>query len=75
MTAAEIAGYLSVLMDVRLVPEKRNPYFIGMEPVSLYFEEEPAYCCLTAAATAVKENENDIRGQPFVLGTRMARLR
>ena len=57
VTAAEIAGYLSVLMDVRLVPEKRNPYFIGMEPVSLYFEEEPAYCCLTAAATAVKENE------------------
>ncbi len=57
VTAAEIAGYLSVLMDMRLVPEKRNPYFVGMEPVSLYFEEEPAFCCLTAAATAVKENE------------------
>lgn len=57
VTAAEIAGYLSVLMDLRLVPEKRNPYFVGMEPVSLYFEEEPAFCCLTAAATAVKENE------------------
>lgn len=57
VTSAEIAGYLSVLMDLRLVPEKRNPYFVGMEPVSLYFEEEPAFCCLTAAATAVKENE------------------
>ena len=58
VTVEEIAGYLSVLMDIRLVPEKRNPYFIGMEPVTLYFEEEPAYCFLTAAATAIKENEN-----------------
>ena len=57
VTAAEIAGFLSVLMDIRLVPQKRNPYFVGREPVSLYFEEEAAYCCLTAAATAVKENE------------------
>lgn len=57
VTAEQIADYLSVLMDLRLVSEKRNPYFIGREPVSLYFEEEPVYCCLTAAATAVKENE------------------
>lgn len=57
MTVIQIAGYLSVLMDIRLVPEKRNPYFIGCEPVSLYFEEEPAFCCMTAAATAVEENE------------------
>lgn len=57
ITAEEIADYLSVLMDIRLVPEKRNPYFVGREPVSLYFEEEPAYCCMTASATAVRENE------------------
>lgn len=57
VTAEQIAGYLSVLMDLRLVSEKRNPYFIGREPVNLYFGEEPSYCCLTAAATAVKENE------------------
>lgn len=57
MTVTQVAGYLSVLMDIRLVPEKRNPYFIGCEPVSLYFEEEPAFCCMTAAATAVEENE------------------
>ena len=31
MTVTQIAGYLSVLMDIRLVPEKRNPYFIGCE--------------------------------------------
>ena len=29
MTVEEIAGYLSVLMDIRLVPQKRNPYFVG----------------------------------------------
>lgn len=57
VTVEEIAGYLSVLMDIRLVPEKRNPYFIGMEPVNLYFEEEPVFCYMTAAATAIKENE------------------
>lgn len=57
VTVEEIAGYLSVLMDIRLAPEKRNPYFIGMEPVNLYFEEEPAFCYMTAAATAIKENE------------------
>ena len=57
MTVTQIAGYLSVLMDIRLVPEKRNPYFIGCEPVSLYFEEEPEFCCMTAAAVAVEENE------------------
>ncbi|MDO4332961.1 MAG: PP2C family protein-serine/threonine phosphatase [Eubacteriales bacterium] len=57
VTIEEIAGYLSVLMDIRLMPEKRNPYFVGKDMVNLYFEEEPAYCCMTAAATAVKENE------------------
>ena len=50
MTVEEIAGYLSVLMDIRLVPQKRNPYFVGEESVSLYFEEEPIFSCLTAAA-------------------------
>ena len=35
MTVEEIAGSLSVLMDIRLVPQKRNPYFVGEESVSL----------------------------------------
>ena len=33
VTAEDIAGYLSVLMDLRLMSQKRNPYFIGAEPV------------------------------------------
>lgn len=57
VTVEEIAGYLSVLLDLRLVPEKRNPYFVGKDPVNVYFEEEPEFCCMTAAATAIKENE------------------
>lgn len=57
VTIEEIGDYLSVLLDVRLVPEKRNPYFVGKDMVNLYFEEEPLFCCMTAAATAIKENE------------------
>lgn len=64
VTVEEIAGYLSVLMDIRLVPEKRNPYFVGTELVNLYFEEEPAYSCMTAAATAIKENE-EVSGDSY----------
>lgn len=56
MTVEEIAGYLSVLMDIRLVPG--NPYFVGEESVSLYFEEEPIFSCLTAAACATEETES-----------------
>ena len=47
-----------VLMDIRLVPQKRNPYFVGEESVSLYFEEEPIFSCLTAAACATEETES-----------------
>lgn len=57
VTAAELADYLSVLMDIRLVSEKGNPYFVGEEPVTLYFEKEPDFCCMTASATAIRENE------------------
>ncbi len=57
VTVAEIAGYLSVLMDIRLVPERRNPYFIGADMVTLYFAEEPVFCYLSASATAIRENE------------------
>ncbi len=64
MTVAEIAGYLSVLMDIRLVPERRNPYFIGPDAVTLYFEEEPVFCYMSASATAIRENE-PISGDSF----------
>lgn len=64
VTSAELAGYLSVLMNVRLVAQERNPYFIGRETVNVYFEEEPAFCYLSASATAVRENET-VSGDSF----------
>lgn len=64
VTVQDIAGYFSVLLDLRLVAQKRNPYFIGMEPVTLFFEEEPVFGYLAGAATAVKEGER-ISGDSF----------
>lgn len=64
VTVQDIAGYFSILLDLRLTAQKRNPYFIGKEPVTLYFEEESAFMYLTGAATAVKEGEM-ISGDSF----------
>ena len=57
VTVQDAAGYFSVLLDLRLTAQKRNPYFISSEPVTLYFEEEPAFGYLAGAAMAVKEGE------------------
>lgn len=57
VTTEEIAGYLSVLMDMRLKACRRNPFFIGEEPVNLYFEKETALGYLTGAAMAIREGE------------------
>lgn len=57
-TIEDAADYLSVLLDMRLVPARRNPYFIGQELVCIYFEEEPSFCFLTGAARAIKETES-----------------
>ena len=63
-TADEAAGCLSVLLDMRLVSAKRNPFFIGEEPVCYFFEEEPEYVYLTGTARAVKETET-VSGDNF----------
>lgn len=57
-TADEAADYLSVLLDMRMVSARRNPFFIGNEYVSCSFQEEPAYSAMTGTARAVKETEN-----------------
>ncbi len=56
-TAEEAADYLSILMDLRLVSVRRNPFFLGNEPIRYFFEEEPTYTYLTGTARAVKETE------------------
>ena len=63
-TAEEAAGCLSVLLDMRLVSAKRNPFFIGEIPVCYFFEEEPEYVWLTGTARAVKETET-VSGDNF----------
>ena len=63
-TVDEAAGCLSVLLDMRLVSAKRNPFFIGEEPVCYFFEEEPEYVYLTGTARAVKETET-VSGDNF----------
>lgn len=64
VTVEEIAGYLSVLLNMRLMPGHRNPYFVGNTPAQLYFEEEPSYCYMTGTARAVKEGEQ-VSGDTF----------
>ena len=63
-TVQEAADLLSVLLDMRLVPSGRNPFFIGTEPVCCFFEEEPAYVWLTGTARAVRETET-VSGDNF----------
>ena len=56
-TVEDAADYLSVLLDMRVVSAKRNPFFIGQTPLCFFFEEEPFYCYMTGTAMAVKETE------------------
>ena len=63
-TADEAADCLSVLLDMRLVSSKRNPFFIGAEPMCYFFEEEAEYVYLTGTARAVKETET-VSGDNF----------
>lgn len=57
VTVEDAAGYLSVLMDIRLVSDMKNPFFIGKEPQRYFFREEPGYLFLSGTAKAVKETE------------------
>lgn len=63
-TVEEAADYLSVLLNMRLVPSKRNPFFIGEEMLCYFFEEEPSYLYMTGMARAVKETET-VSGDSF----------
>lgn len=63
-TVEEAADYLSVLLDMRLVSSRRNPFFIGENPLCYFFEEEPGYLYMTGSACAVKETES-VSGDNF----------
>lgn len=57
ITMEEIANYLSILFDVRLLPEKNSLFFLRKEMETIIFEQEPKYGILTGVAKAIKENE------------------
>lgn len=53
----EIASFLSVLLNLRLVPSLKTPFFITDEPQNFCFEEDTKYMVLTGYAKSVKEGE------------------
>lgn len=56
-TAEDVAGYLSVLLNIKLVPMEYSPFFVTEEKQTIYFEEENKYNILSGIARAVKETE------------------
>lgn len=56
-SAEEVAAFLSVLLNIRLVPSFQTPFFILDKPCEFRFEEEMKYMILTGFARAVKEGE------------------
>lgn len=57
ISADEVAGLLSVLLDMRLVPHRNCPFFLSPEWGTYLFQEEPAYHVLTGTAKAIKQSE------------------
>lgn len=53
----EVANLLSVLLNLRLVPGRCCPVFVGKEWSTCRFVEEPKFHVLTGVAKAVKETE------------------
>lgn len=53
----EVAAFLSVLLNIRLVPSFQTPFFILDQPGEFRFEEDTKYMVLTGFAKAVKEGE------------------
>lgn len=53
----ELADFMSVLLDVRLLPEKNSVYYLTEEYETILLEEEARFSVLTGAARAVRENE------------------
>lgn len=53
----EVGNLLSVLLNLRLVPLKASPIFVGKEWGNYQYIEEPKFHVLTGVAKAVKETE------------------
>lgn len=58
VSADDAAGFLSVLLDMRLVPHRNCAYFLSQEWETYLFEEEPSFHILTGSAKAIKQSES-----------------
>ena len=56
-SSEEVAAFLSVILNIHLVPTCRTPYFITDKPNYFCFEEDSKYMVLTGYARSVKEGE------------------
>lgn len=56
--AEDVGNLLSVLLNLRLMPARTCPIFVGKEWAGYQYMEEPRYHVLTGVAKAVKETES-----------------
>lgn len=56
-SAEEVAGFLSVLLESKLIPSGRPPFFVTEEIQTMYFQEECRFMVLTGFAKATREKE------------------
>lgn len=57
VSAEDVAGLLSVLFDMRLVPHRNCAFFLSQEWGTYLFQEEPSFHILTGSAKAIKQSE------------------
>ena len=53
----EVAAFLSVIVNMRLIPTIKSPFFITDKAENFRFEEDSKYMVLTGFAKTVKEGE------------------
>lgn len=56
-TIEEVADFMSVLFDKRLLPERSCAFYLTQEYETVFLEEEAAFSVLTGAAKATRETE------------------
>lgn len=64
-TTEEAAAFLSVFLNLRLVPSLNTPFFITDKPENFCFEEDTRYMVLTGYAKITKQGEK-ISGDNYV---------
>lgn len=58
ISSEDVAGLLSVLLDMRLVPHRNCSFFLTREWDYYLFQEEPLFHVLTGSAKAIKQSES-----------------